>query len=101
MSDESRCCGGRCCSTTPIDLNRRDFMEKIAVGTAALAVIGDLGRAAEAGADENVRPAPVKAEGATAYPKTPPRVYKGAHLEAVAMPIGGIGTGSIWLDGQG
>jgi uncharacterized protein (DUF608 family) len=32
---------------------------------------------------------------------TPPRVYEGRHLEAVAMPIGGIGTGTIWLDGQG
>jgi uncharacterized protein (DUF608 family) len=32
---------------------------------------------------------------------TPPRVYRGQNLEAVAMPLGGIGTGSIWLDGQG
>ncbi len=101
MSNESRCCGGRCCSTTPIDLNRRDFMEKIAVGTAALAVIGDLGRAAEPGADDAARLTPPKAAAEHAFPRTPPRVYKGAHLEAVAMPIGGIGTGSIWLDGQG
>ena len=100
MSDEPRCCGGRCCSTTPIDLNRRDFMEKIAVGTAALAVIGDLGRAAEFGTDDAGKLTPPK-EAESKYPKTPPRVYKGEHLEAVAMPIGGIGTGSIWLDGQG
>lgn len=39
--------------------------------------------------------------GPRAYPLTPPRVYRGKHLEAVAMPLGGIGTGSIWLDGQG
>ncbi|MGQ9730027.1 MAG: GH116 family glycosyl-hydrolase [Candidatus Zipacnadales bacterium] len=32
---------------------------------------------------------------------TSPRVYTGEHLAAVAMPIGGIGTGTIWLDGQG
>ena len=85
----------------PLDLNRRDFMEKIAVGTAALAVIGDLALAAAPGADDAVRLTPPKELPENAYPRTPPRVYKGAHLEAVAMPIGGIGTGSIWLDGQG
>jgi uncharacterized protein (DUF608 family) len=76
-------------------------MERIAVGTAALAVIGDLGRAAEPGVAEFTRLTVPKAADERTYPKTPPRVYKGAHLEAVAMPIGGIGTGSIWLDGQG
>ncbi len=35
------------------------------------------------------------------YPLTPPRIYRGANLEAVAMPIGGIGTGTVWLDGRG
>ncbi|MBU4285781.1 MAG: hypothetical protein KKD76_02635 [Verrucomicrobia bacterium] len=35
------------------------------------------------------------------YPLTPPRVYQDKNLEAVAMPIGGIGTGTIWLDGAG
>ena len=70
------------------------------MGTAALAVIGDLGRAAEFGTDDAGKLTPPK-EAESKYPKTPPRVYKGEHLEAVAMPIGGIGTGSIWLDGQG
>jgi uncharacterized protein (DUF608 family) len=37
---------------------------------------------------------------AAEYPKTPPRTYEGPYLEAVAMPIGGIGTGTVWLDGQ-
>jgi len=54
MADEGRCCGGRCCESTPVDLNRRDFMEKLAVGTAALAVIGDYSLAADAaGAEKN------------------------------------------------
>lgn len=35
------------------------------------------------------------------YPLTSPHVYRGANLQHVAMPIGGIGTGTIWLDGQG
>jgi uncharacterized protein (DUF608 family) len=37
----------------------------------------------------------------TAYPLTQPRVYRDKNLQAVAMPIGGIGTGSIWLNGEG
>ena len=36
-----------------------------------------------------------------AYPVTAPRTYAGRNLEYVLMPIGGIGTGTIWLDGQG
>ena len=100
MADESRCCGGRCCETTPIELNRRDFMEKLAIGTAALAVIGgDFARSAAA--DEGPRLTAPNAAATAAYPRTPPRVYKGPHLEEIAMPLGGIGTGSIWLDGRG
>ncbi len=37
----------------------------------------------------------------TAYPVATPRTYRGANLEYVLMPLGGIGTGTIWLDGQG
>ncbi|MDD2710679.1 MAG: GH116 family glycosyl-hydrolase [Verrucomicrobiae bacterium] len=32
---------------------------------------------------------------------TSPRVYVDKHLEYVMMPIGGIGTGTIWVDGKG
>ena len=54
---------------------------------------------------DNLRPpAPVPPsvrDAASKYRFNRPRVYSGAHLEYVMMPIGGIGTGSIWLDGQG
>ena len=46
-------------------------------------------------------PSRPNADWADAYPMQRPRVYKGANLEYVMMPIGGIGTGTIWLDGQG
>lgn len=36
-----------------------------------------------------------------AYPVASPRVYEKDRLQYVQMPIGGIGTGTIWLDGQG
>ncbi len=99
MAEDCGCSGGRCGSLASIELNRRDFLEKLAVGTAALAVVGQLAATVEAKEPvaldrANIgRPAP--------YPLTPPRVYRGKHLEAVAMPLGGIGTGSLWLDGQG
>ncbi len=60
------------------------------------------------GADPWVNPwtghAPPTAPGPHAlgtYPVGQPRTYIGDHLQYVAMPIGGIGTGTIWLDGQG
>jgi len=98
MSGECRCCGGRCGEQPLVELSRRDFLEKLAAGTAALAMAGPLTWADEADAQPL---APPKGQAAGSYPLTPPRVYRGKHLEAVAMPLGGIGTGSIWLDGQG
>jgi uncharacterized protein (DUF608 family) len=98
MSSECRCCGGRCAAEPPVELSRRDFLEKLAAGTAALAVAGPLAWADEADAPPLALP---KGPAGRSYPLTPPRVYRGKHLEAVAMPLGGIGTGSVWLDGQG
>ena len=99
MSRDCGCSGGRCGSMVPVELNRRDFLEKLAVGSAALAVAGGLaGR--PRGKSRRASSAP-KPAAFGSYPLTPPRVYRGKHLEAVAMPLGGIGTGSIWLDGHG
>jgi uncharacterized protein (DUF608 family) len=99
MSSQCRCCGGRCGESQPIELNRRGFLGQLAAGTAAWGL-------AEAWASAEPLPAVVplalpKAGPRPAYPLVPPRVYRGRNLEAVAMPLGGIGTGSVWLDGRG
>jgi uncharacterized protein (DUF608 family) len=99
MANECRCCGGRCGEVKPIELNRRDFLEKLAAGAAALTVAGQMAWADEA--DKLLPPAGSLSPWLGRYPLTPRRVYRGKHLEAVGMPLGGIGSGSIWLNGRG
>ncbi len=98
-SNEGRCCGGRCHVAQPIELSRREFLARVAAGTAALTMAGQMTWAEEG--DRAARLLPPAADAAGAYPITPGRIYQGKSLEAVGMPVGGIGTGSIWLDGQG
>ena len=90
------CSGGKCQPAQATGLSRRAFLGRVAIGTAGLAWAGQLPWLAQAADTETSPPAQWPD-----YPLTPPRVYRGEHLEAVAMPVGGIGTGSIWLDGQG
>ena len=88
-------CAGQC---KPADssLNRRQFIHAVGIGTLGAAV------ASEVGAAPPTPPAePPELRGLRRFPLTPPRVYSGDYLSAVAMPIGGIGTGTIWLDGKG
>ncbi|MBP7934912.1 MAG: hypothetical protein KA354_09735 [Phycisphaerae bacterium] len=99
MSGQGRCCGGRCRAPMSTEMSRREFMEKLTAGVAALAVAEEYTRAENL--MEKSLALPAKLTGSRTYPLTPARVYKGKNLEAVAMPIGGIGTGSIWLNGQG
>lgn len=77
------------------DLDRREFLQAIA----GLALAG-LGRGSTAAA-ATVPPTSPPVPGGEAYPLTPPRTYQGDFLEYVLMLIGGIGTGTIWVDGQG
>ncbi|MBM3890724.1 MAG: hypothetical protein FJ388_16565, partial [Verrucomicrobia bacterium] len=97
QSDPPCCPGGRCRPPLPEELTRRVFIHTIAAGTAALALSRELTNSASAATPLT----PPKLPESWRYPLTPPRVYRGANLEAVAMPIGGIGTGTVWLDGQG
>ncbi|MBI5685514.1 MAG: hypothetical protein HZC54_10560 [Verrucomicrobia bacterium] len=101
MSDENCCCGGRCRPPLPPELTRRKFIRTVAAGTAGVAAANKLLRAQAATIQPAAPLTAPKLPKSWRYPLTPPRVYRGAHLEAVAMPIGGIGTGTVWLDGQG
>jgi len=92
-------CSGTGCGPSPLELSRREFLRSLGVGAAVLWG-GSLGAG-------RALLQPTGPGGARPlakwdrYPMTPPRTYTGANLGAVAMPIGGIGTGTLWLDGQG
>ena len=94
------CAGGKCGNPEQTGMNRRDFLGRLTASSAGLALLSQLPWLQQAAA---AAPATSAAAGSAwpDYPLTAPRVYRGQGLEAVAMPIGGIGTGSLWLDGQG
>jgi len=102
MPRECNCSGSVCTPPEPPleEVTRRDFLKVLGVG--ALALYGEaLVTPVEAARHPNAPGALTAGERFGTYALTAPRVYKGEHLGAVAMPIGGIGTGTIWLDGQG
>ena len=90
------CSGGNCEVVQPMEMTRRAFLGQVAVGTAGVALASQLQWLEQAAAAETSPPVHWPE-----YLMTPLRVYRDQYREAVAMPIGGIGTGSIWLDGQG
>jgi len=97
MSANGCCCAGRCRPSLPYQVSRRDFLHSVAMASAGLGLLS----ANAASAMSTARVPPSKVPGTWQYCTTPARIYKGANLEAVSMPIGGIGTGTVWLDGQG
>lgn len=101
MPDENCCCGGRCRPPLPSELTRRKFLHTVAVGAAGITAGCEMLRSHAPGARPAAALTAPKLPESWRYPLTPPRVYRGANLEAVSMPIGGIGTGTVWLDGQG
>jgi uncharacterized protein (DUF608 family) len=102
MPRECNCSGALCTPPEPPldEVTRRDFLKVLGVG--ALALYGEAVLSpAEAARHPNAPGALTPGERFGKYALTAPRVYKGGNLGAVAMPIGGIGTGTLWLDGQG
>jgi len=76
-------------------INRRTFLKNVSAGAATLAGTAALPPFAPAGTPEGLdMPPPAGA-------RSDRIVYRGESLRAVAMPLGGIGTGSIALAGDG
>lgn len=98
MSKEC-CCGRRlfrCAGSW--EISRREFLREVGAAAVALAVANGV-FGAEAQAERLGVRMPKSAAGK--YPIALPRSFTEGNLEAVAMPIGGIGTGTVWLDGYG
>ncbi len=77
-------------------LDRRGFVKTVGLGVGSLAALGPAAgdAAAAAGAVDLAR--------AFSDPEWPSlKRYDGAHLARIALPIGGIGTGTVSLGGRG
>lgn len=89
--DEGCCSGqdGSGCGEAPLD--RRGFFRLASLGPAAM------------GATFRALPAAAFAQGEVAADTEWPvlRKYEGEQLERIAMPVGGLGTGSVSLTGNG
>ncbi len=93
-------CSGHC----GVEFHRREFLQIMLAGAAGTILMHPL--EAE---DDQQKPAVWQvrrselppAPSLTAVTMQTPRTYRGRNLEYVLMPIGGIGTGTVWLDGQG
>lgn len=92
-------CSGHCGG----GLSRREFLQVILVGTAGTVLGRTLSSASQEekqGVWQMERSALPALPPVGVYPQQTPRTYRGENLEYVLMPIGGIGTGTVWLDGQ-
>lgn len=90
---KDRCCDGDSCGP---QVDRRDFVKTIGLGIGGLSLGG--ATSAEALAAQRAAADRLVLED-QAWPSL--RVFDGDHLDRIAMPIGGIGTGTVSLGGRG
>jgi non-lysosomal glucosylceramidase len=76
-------------------IDRRTFLKGVGAGAASLAGASGLAAEASSGAPAEGSPS------SPAAPRTDRTIYRGENLRAIAMPLGGIGTGTIALAGDG
>lgn len=77
------------------EIDRRTFLKEVSAGAATLAGTTALaGSSPGDGTEESQLRSPIRA-------RTDRIIYKDEQLRAIAMPLGGIGTGSIALAGDG
>ncbi|MCW5965062.1 MAG: hypothetical protein KIT83_13565 [Bryobacterales bacterium] len=99
MAQEPReCCPAGDCEEPALD--RRDFFRFGGWGAAAAALFQPLAAAQlERSADGGGSPEQQRLLSDPAWPTL--RAYRGEHLDRLAMPIGGVGTGCLSLMGNG
>jgi uncharacterized protein (DUF608 family) len=107
--EASACTGESCCCGPKPALKRRDFIKLAGYGMLAMGASGPLSvmagpfSPAEAAinhlvpADKRLDPAWVRA----LYERGTKEVFRGKALEKIGMPCGGIGTGQLYLCGDG
>ncbi|MBI4556065.1 MAG: twin-arginine translocation signal domain-containing protein [Candidatus Hydrogenedentes bacterium] len=96
---KSECCEprGKCCANAAPGINRRDFIKTAAVTAGALSAL-------ESNSDTDQSKVVSTSRAAKGYERsreTSPRVYRAAELTHIAMPMGGIGAGQVYIRGDG
>lgn len=91
-------CGKDCACKA--NYSRRDLL-KAGVGTAGLLAVSGKLTAAEGYIPPEARVPPPKEWWDQLTQSGPPITYTGENLKELIFPLGGIGTGSVWLSGSG
>jgi len=109
-SDDPRCPSGACCGgEAPAGTSRREFIKLAGVSAASLAAFGSAARLQAAVAagdladdhfvpvDKGLDPGWIRMLSA----KGEPTIYSGDDLKTIAMPVGGVCAGQVYLTGDG
>lgn len=105
-TSESNSCDTRTCGCASSGLGRREFLKLGSLAATSLAIAQwpavagpftkeDFDKLVPA--DKKLRPEWVK----SLFERGEPTVYRGAELEKIGMPVGGICTGQLYLGGDG